>query len=42
MVYATAPRRSLQALSAAGNPTWSTILKVTGALGLRLELHPVA
>ncbi|OFE17164.1 addiction module antitoxin [Humibacillus sp. DSM 29435] len=31
-----------KALSADGNPTWSTILKVTGALGLRFELHTVA
>jgi probable addiction module antidote protein len=31
-----------KALSADGNPTWSTILKVTHALGLRFELHPVA
>ena len=31
-----------KALSADGNPTWSTILKVTGALGLRFELHPAA
>lgn len=31
-----------KALSADGNPTWSTILKVTHALGLRLELHSVA
>lgn len=30
------------ALSANGNPTWSTILKVTNALGLRFELHTVA
>lgn len=30
-----------KALSADGNPTWSTILKVTNALGLRFELHPV-
>lgn len=30
-----------KALSADGNPTWSTILKVTDALGLRFELHPV-
>lgn len=28
-----------KALSADGNPTWSTILKVTHALGLRFELH---
>ena len=31
-----------KALSADGNPTWSTILKVTTALGLRFELHSVA
>lgn len=31
-----------KALSEEGNPTWSTILKVTSALGLRFELHPVA
>lgn len=31
-----------KALSADGNPTWATILKVTNALGLRLELRPVA
>ena len=31
-----------KALSEEGNPTWSTILKVTNALGLRFELHPVA
>ena len=31
-----------KALSKEGNPTWSTILKVTNALGLRFELHPVA
>ena len=30
-----------KALSADGNPTWSTILKVTNALGLRFELHSV-
>jgi len=30
-----------KALSADGNPTWSTILKVTTALGLRFELHAV-
>ncbi len=34
--------RLCQALSADGNPTWSTILKVTNALGLRFELHTVA
>ena len=31
-----------KALSADDNPTWSTILKVTNALGLRFELHPAA
>lgn len=31
-----------KALSDEGNPTWSTILKVTNALGLRFELHTVA
>ena len=31
-----------KALSDQGNPTWSTILKVTNALGLRFELHTVA
>lgn len=31
-----------KALSADGNPTWSTIVKVANALGLRFELHPVA
>ena len=31
-----------KALSADGNPTWSTILTVTNALGLRFELHTVA
>ena len=31
-----------KALSADGNPTWSPILKVTTALGLRFELHTVA
>ena len=31
-----------KALSADGNPTWTTILKVTTAIGLRFELHPVA
>ncbi|MGL4176000.1 MAG: addiction module antidote protein [Dermatophilaceae bacterium] len=31
-----------KALSADGNPTWSTILKITDALGLRFELHSVA
>ena len=29
-----------KALSADGNPTWSTILKVTNALGVHLELRP--
>lgn len=31
-----------KALSAEGNPTWSTVLKVTNALGLRLTLRTVA
>ena len=31
-----------KALSAEGNPTWSTMLKVATALGLRFELHSVA
>lgn len=31
-----------KALSPDGNPTWSTILKVTNALGLRFELHTLA
>lgn len=31
-----------KALSEDGNPTWSTILKVTNALGLRFQLHTVA
>ena len=31
-----------KALSEDGNPTWSTILKITHALGLRFELHSVA
>lgn len=31
-----------KALSEEGNPTWSTLLKVTKALGLRFELHSVA
>lgn len=31
-----------KALSEDGNPTWSTILKVTNALDLRFELHTVA
>lgn len=30
-----------RALSQDGNPTWSTVLKVTAALGLRLELRTV-
>jgi probable addiction module antidote protein len=30
-----------KALSEEGNPTWSTILRVTKALGLRFELHSV-
>ncbi len=30
-----------KALSEDGNPTWSTILKVTNALGLRFELHAI-
>ena len=30
-----------KSLSSEGNPTWSTILKVTNALGLRFELHAV-
>lgn len=29
-----------RALSADGNPTWSTILKVTQALDLQIEVHP--
>ena len=29
-----------RALSEGGNPTWSTILKVTQALNLRIEVHP--
>lgn len=29
-----------KALSADGNPTWSTIVKVTNALGLHFELAP--
>ena len=28
-----------KALSDQGNPTWSTVLKVTNALGLRFSLH---
>lgn len=31
-----------KALSVDGNPTWSTMVKVTTALGLRFELHSVA
>lgn len=31
-----------KALSADGNPTWSTILKVTQALGIRLTVRSVA
>lgn len=31
-----------KALSAEGNPTWATILKVTNALSLRFELRSVA
>ncbi len=31
-----------KALSGEGNPTWSTVVKVATALGLRLELHPTA
>ncbi len=31
-----------EALSADGNPTWSTMLKVVTALGLRVELRSVA
>ncbi|MBA4609872.1 putative addiction module antidote protein [Aeromicrobium sp. Marseille-Q0843] len=31
-----------RALSESGNPRWSTVIKVTQALGLRFELHPVA
>ncbi len=31
-----------KALSAEGNPTWSTVLKVTNALGLRLTLRAAA
>jgi probable addiction module antidote protein len=29
-----------RALSAEGNPTWSTVLRVTQALGLHIEVHP--
>lgn len=28
-----------RALSEDGNPTWSTVLKVTQALGLQIEVH---
>lgn len=28
-----------RALSEGGNPTWSTVLKVTQALGLQIEVH---
>ena len=31
-----------KALSDDGNPTWTTIVKVTNALGLRFELNSVA
>lgn len=31
-----------KALSGSGNPTWSTVLKVTEALGLKLSFHAVA
>ncbi|MDO5672486.1 MAG: putative addiction module antidote protein [Actinomycetaceae bacterium] len=31
-----------KALSADGNPTWSTILKVANALNLRFSVHAVA
>ena len=31
-----------KALSAEGNPTWSTVLKLTNALGLRLSVQAVA
>ena len=31
-----------KALSAHGNPTWSTVLKVSDALGLKLTFHAVA
>ena len=31
-----------KALSAEGNPTWSTVRRVTNALGLRLTLRAVA
>lgn len=29
-----------RALSAEGNPTWSTVLRVTQALDLHIEVHP--
>lgn len=31
-----------KALSENGNPTWTTVFKVTNALGLRFSLHAVA
>lgn len=31
-----------KALSDQGNPTWSTVLKVSDALGLKLSIHAVA
>ncbi len=31
-----------KALSEDGNPTWTTILKISTALGLRFELHAVS
>ena len=31
-----------KALSEQGNPTWSTVLKVSDALGLKLSFHAVA
>lgn len=31
-----------KALSDRGNPTWSTVLKVSAALGLKLSFHAVA
>lgn len=31
-----------KALSDQGNPTWSTVLKVSNALGLKLTFHAVA
>jgi probable addiction module antidote protein len=30
-----------RSLSAEGNPSFATVLKVTKALGLRLQAHPV-